>query len=131
MGKITEEQMTQPTLFDQVKSRDQFSGIVAKQLRDAGMKKAVDHANAVSPNWSEKAYKRLLEFIDRVPGEFMIEDVRAFSVLDDGFEMPPNSKAWGSVVVRAFKAGIIKRVRYDQAKGPKCHMTTVSVWIKA
>lgn len=111
----------QPTLFDVVESRAR---------RDAGIKVAIDHADNVTENWSTKAYNILLEYLRDVPGEFMIEDVRAFSATKDDFEMPPNNKAWGGVIVRAYKSGLVKRVRYDQVKNVKAHRTTVSVWIK-
>lgn len=67
--------------------------------------------------------------MDRAAAEvFMAEDVREFARGVDGFEDPPDGRAWGSVVMRAAKAGIIKRIGYAPMKSPNCHANPKSVW---
>ena len=48
------------------------------QLRDKGIKKAVDNANDTHEKWSDKAYKFLVKYI-KSQHEFMTEDVRMAS----------------------------------------------------
>ena len=103
-----------------------FSGT---QLRDEAIKRAVDHADEVHENWSEDAYTFLKAFVMCHNDEFMGEDVRAASV---GFiPDPPSQRAWGAVMVRGKKAGIIKSVGFRNVSNAKAHKTPATVWVKA
>lgn len=106
----------------------QTSLFTGAELRDKGMQRATDHANAVHGDWSEKAYHFFKWFITQHIGEFMVEDVRraARSFVPE----PPHLRAWGSVVVRAVKAGLIKRKGIRSVKNAKAHKANASVWIK-
>jgi hypothetical protein len=103
---------------------------LSRALRDDGMQRAADHAEAVIPEWKELAYTRLLEFLGYHMGEFFSEDVRAFAT-GRGLPRPPDNRAWGHVMMRAARAGIIRKLRWDTAKDQKVHCNPVSVWIRA
>jgi len=97
------------------------------ELRDQGMKKAVDHADAIINDWSEGAYQFLLIFLQH-RSIFMTEEVREASM--GIVPEPPSLRAWGSVIVRAAKSGHIQRAGYKNVKNTKAHSTPATVWKK-
>ena len=110
--------MTQLSIFDQP---------TGAQLRDAGIKQALDHAEEVTPEWPELAYKFLCDYIRKHPGEFMTEDVRqaAAGIVPE----PPSLRAWGGVIVKAAKSGLIVRAGYGQVTNVNAHRANASVWV--
>jgi hypothetical protein len=101
-----------------------FESIEAK---NAGIKTATDHAEAVSPGWNQKAYQLFLEFLSEHPGTFMAEDFRAYCALVD-FDLPPSARAFGGVIVRARIAGLIEKVGYRNVRNVKAHATPAALW---
>ena len=95
------------------------------ELRDKGIKKALDNANNTHNRWSEKAYDFLLKYI-KYQYEFMTEDVRVAS--EKAIPKPPSNRAWGSVILRASRSGLINRVGFANVKNAKAHKTPASVW---
>ena len=95
------------------------------QLRDKGIKQAVNNANNTHEKWSVKAYKFLTNYI-KSHHEFMTEDVRLAS--EKKVPIPPSNRAWGGVVVRASRAGLINRVGFSNVKNVKAHKTPASIW---
>lgn len=97
------------------------------ELRDRGIEKAIEHADALYGTWSLQAYNFLLKYLSSA-SEFMVEDVRKAS---EGMVPPPPSlRAWGGVIVRACKAGLIKRTGFRNVTNAKAHATPASVWAK-
>jgi len=94
--------------------------------KDKGIQQAVDHADAVYPSWSEKAYKFLTDFIDKNACSFMAEDVRMESAAV--IPEPPSKRAWGAIILRAAKSGLIRKVGYQKVTNAKAHATPASVW---
>jgi len=107
--------MKQPNLF------------TGAQLRDKGIKQAIDHADQKDSKWSEKAYKFLTAYIGSCGRDFMVEDVRRAADWA-GLTEPPSKRAWGGIIVRAKKAGLISRAGFRQVKNPKAHCTPATVW---
>ena len=101
---------------------DLFNG---RELRDIGISKAIDSANASTENWSGLAYMFLLKFI-RSTSEFMTEEVRAAS--EGIIPQPPSSRAWGGIIVRAAKSNMIKRKGFRNVKNAKAHCTPATLW---
>ena len=95
----------------------------AKQARDTGMTRATNHADAVSADWSERAYRMLCQHA-RIGNAFTSYDFR--QTLHGFLEEPPTPKAFGSVFTRAAKAGVIKKVGY--AQHPERHASPTVLW---
>lgn len=109
------------------KTDDMFSRPTGAQLRDDGMERAVEHADAVKPKWSDDAFEHLRRFAESLH-TFTSEDVREVAERD-GLAVPPDSRAWGGVVIRAVRAGIIvHNGDYRKARAPKVHCSIGSVW---
>lgn len=97
----------------------------ARKKRDEGIKRVTDSANRKVPGWSDTAYKFLRDYM-RTHEEFMTEDVRVASM--DKITQPPNNKAWGQVMLRARREGLILPVRYVSQKSVSCHGSPKPVW---
>ena len=95
------------------------------QLRDKGIKQAINNANDTHEKWSEKAYKFLTDYI-KSHHEFMTEDARLAS--EKEIPLPPSNRAWGGIILRAVKAGLITRDRFSNVKNAKAHKTPATVW---
>ena len=95
------------------------------QLRYKGIKKAIDNANSTHEKWSDKAYKFLLDYI-KSHQEFMTEDLRTAS--EKEISKPPSNRAWGGIILRAVRAGLIHRVGFANVKNVKAHKTPATVW---
>lgn len=103
-----------------------FSG---ERLKEIGMAMAEESANNKVEGWSDMAFEFLKEFIQGNPGEFMGEDIRHASKWI--VPQPPSNRAWGSVVLRAAKAGLIRRVGFKSVSNPKAHSAPCSLWVRA
>lgn len=123
----------QPSLFDLVKDLPPVTAAPvldikqARAERDTGINRAVDHADRVSEGWSDRAYQFLLKFLSGHNGPFMAEEVRSAAALMD-FELPPSARAWGAVILKAAKAGIIERVGIQKVKNKSAHCANAAVW---
>lgn len=94
--------------------------------RDAAMSAAEDHANRVHGDWSARAYLMVTKYIRR-GGLFMAEDVRAWAE-GEGLPPPPDPRAWGAVIMRAAKEGLIKRIGYEPSRNRQAHLRPTAVW---
>jgi hypothetical protein len=103
--------------------------LTGSALRDIGMSHAVDHANRVSNGWSDRALEALWCYLREVPDPFMTEQFRRWST-SYGLDAPPHQRAYGSVMVRAKRHGMIKFVRYAQVETPTSHRATASMWVR-
>jgi len=99
-----------------------------EDLKNAGIAKAVDHANTIDPGWSKKAYAVLQEFITVWDGEFMTEDLREYAMKQKGFEAPMSSRAWGGPMVKAKNNGLIVPVGLRPVSNAKAHCANATVW---
>lgn len=95
------------------------------ELRDIGMKKAVDNADNSVSNWSELAYSFLLKFI-KSNSTFMAEDVRIASI--GIVPEPPSLRSWGLILVKASKNNLIESHKTSKVKNPKAHSANANVW---
>lgn len=89
------------------------------------MSRAEGHAERVEPGWRELALVSLEQFLAGHDGSFLTEQFIEWS-RKNGVEQPPDDRAWGPVITRAFRRRIIERVGFALARtsnlGPK------SVW---
>ena len=103
-----------------------FSG---KELASAGAKMALMHAESVHEDWGAEACEYLEIFLRLHPGrEFMTEDVREYAT-KRGLPKPPSLRAWGAVMQRAQRAGIIRWAGNRQVRNRKAHHAVASVWV--
>lgn len=106
-----------------------------KDLRDKGIKKAVDHADQVHGEWQSKAWVMFEIYLEAVIGaldEFMIEDFRKWSREQVPIPLPdpPSNRAFGSIAVRAQKAGLIHAIGFRSVKNARAHCAPCRVWKK-
>ena len=98
----------------------------ACKARDKGIQKAVDHADRVHKEWSEKAYEFLRIFLRHNRNGFMVEDVRNASkgVVPE----PPSKRAWGWVIKRAAASGLVRKIGIQSVKNVNAHRANAAVW---
>jgi len=104
---------------------NQLNLFKGKELRDLGIKKALDNAENKNEGWGNSAYLFLLEYM-KTNKEFMAEEVRvsSFGIV----EPPPNNRAWGAIFVRAKKNKLIKSIGFRSVKNPKAHAAPCNLW---
>jgi len=99
--------------------------VLGRFKRDKGINQAVNHADTEIPVWSDQAYDYLKEF-DKDNDNFMTEQVRMASV--GTVPEPPSNRAWGGVMLRGKRAGIIFNNGFRATSNPKAHCTPATVW---
>lgn len=100
----------------------------AETNKNIGMTQAINHADLLFTNWSSRAYALLETYIQRHRGErFLAEDVRIWAA-SHGLTEPPHNRAWGGVIARAAKTGVITFLGYEKTKNPKAHRTPAALW---
>ena len=104
---------------------------IAEQRRDAGIEEAIEHADNVITGWSDKAYQILRQFLNTIDSEFMVEQVRQYAAGIEGYEAPSHDRAWGGVVRRAQKAGLVIYVTTRRTSNVNAHRTPAGLWRKA
>ena len=93
---------------------------VARVRRDDGIQRAVDHADRVSHAWSVLAYQTLIEYIRYTDTYFLAEDFTGYA-LARHVPKPPDNRAFGAIIQRAARAGLIVKAGYreDRYCSPK------------
>lgn len=99
----------------------------ARQLADAGMQTAVEHADAVDAGWSDRALEHVRAFAT-FRERFLGEDVRTWAH-EQGLPKPPKACAWGAVMVRAARDGLIARGGYGTTRIPPQHAKPAVLWL--
>lgn len=103
-----------------------------EELRDDGIKRAIDHAEDVSHGWGNEAFRFLRFFLNVSPlskSPFMGETVRTWAE-DRGLVSPPHLRAWAAVIVRAARLGMIRKIGSGQVINPKAHRAYATLWEK-
>jgi hypothetical protein len=95
----------------------------AAAARDAGMLQAAAHAESVSPQWQEDAFRFLTLFAASRDEAFTSEDVRRAAPAELDCGVP---KAWGNVFRKAARAGHIVKVGYGVAQ--QRHLSPTVLW---
>lgn len=101
--------------------------LLGELLKQEGMYNSVANADNRIEAWSDRAYFILMEFISRQTDVFMGEDVREYAG-KRGLPEPPSKRAWGAVMARAKKEGLIVFSGYSQVSNPKAHRANASLW---
>ena len=95
----------------------------ARAARDDGIRRAVDHAEADAPGWSEQAYDFLVQYATQNEC-FQIWMVNQAS--KKSIPIPENEKAWAGPTRRALRAGIMVKAGF--APNPRRHATDAPVY---
>lgn len=101
----------------------------ALELKDAGIAKALAHADAVEPGWHERAMALALQFAARDGAPFRGEEVRAWVEHDGLLPPPPHVNAWGGVFRHLARRGYIGEIGFDNATSPKSHGRLTRIWV--
>jgi len=102
-----------------------FNKVTGRDLRDAGISQAAQHAEKHVTGWRERAMAFCKDYARR-HGNFSCEDMRqaARGIVPE----PPHLRAWGSVMVEAAKQGIIYQAGYIQVANPAAHRANAALW---
>lgn len=121
---LSAQNVTQNKL--RLKMIDLFNQPTGKQLKEDGIKRAVDHADRQIETWSERAYKLFVEYCQTVD-TLKAEDARVYAE-EKGLEIPPTKRAWGAIALKAAKNGCIINKGIVKASNVKCHQGFTTLW---
>lgn len=99
----------------------------SQALATAGMELAAANADAQAPGRSERALTHVISFAMQTH-EFLGEDVRSWAHRDMGLDHPPKACAWGAVMTRAAREGIIEHAGYAKTRIPPQHSKPAVKW---
>lgn len=93
---------------------------------EQGIRQSADHADSVDPGWGESCYQAPCDYL-RETREFNSHEFRQF-LGSIGFpvEVP---KALGAVLLRAARAGLIRKIGYDPH--PERHSSPTPRWARS
>lgn len=114
--------MTEYNLFNQPPPKEPTGA----ELRDAGIVKAITHANKKINHWSESAYVHALEYLNTCT-QFKTEDLRLYAE-KKGFEIPPSKRAWGAIVLRLARENKVIKGGHAIVDNPKAHRCLATLW---
>lgn len=90
----------------------------AEMRRDEGMRRVAEHAEQVIPDWGDLAYESLETFVGLNDGKFLAEQFIAWAA-DHGLPIH-DTRAFGSVMTRAVRRGLITKVGYSSENTNNC-----------
>jgi hypothetical protein len=102
---------------------------IAHEKAESGMRRSLEHAEAESPGWSELAFKFVRLFWSQRGDKQCVGRDIVLAAKEYGLIQPPTDKAWGAVLKRAAKAGVM--VRVGTAKDTNRHGNLVPLWAAA
>lgn len=102
-----------------------FSG---DRLKELGMAMAEESANNKVEGWSDMAFELLKRYLKINKEPFMTEFFRQWT--EDKLPEPPSKRAFGAVISRASREGLIKHCGYAPTTNYKAHKTPASVWVR-
>lgn len=98
------------------------------ELAIEGAFRAMDHADQKIGSWSDRAYNFFVNWATKHGGEFMTEDVRMAAEKAKGYVPPPDERAWGAIILRAKRKGLLEHAGFAPMKSRNCHGNPKSVW---
>lgn len=109
----------------------EFDFTQGERLRDEGIQTAIDHADHIHTNWSERAFKLFEKWLSGWPYGycFLIEDFRQSAKIH-GLPDPPSKRAFGGIAVKAKNRGLIKSIGTQRVKNKQAHCANASAWMK-
>ncbi len=101
-----------------------------RELKQAGIQVAADNADQNHPGWQDMAFDTLKDFLFWNKSPFMCETFRAFAEEEFNLPPPPHARAYGAVMQRAKREGLIEHAGIGQVSNPKAHMANAGLWRK-
>lgn len=78
--------------------------------------------------WSEMAYNKLKEFVETTyKTTYLAEEIRAWCY-EHGLERPKNERAFGGIISRAVRDGVISFAGYEKVQNVKAHRCCAHLW---
>lgn len=111
---------------EQISFLKRDGGIDAAALRDQGMQRALEHAEEDVKHWGDLAYTFLVSWCRTQADLFTGEDITDASK-DRKLIQPATDKAWGQVIRRAARRGIIVKVDNEGVRS-KGHTSPCPRW---
>lgn len=108
---------------------DQMEQAVAG--RDDGIRRAVEHADRIEPDWAERAFAWIERWALTHPGESATTKRLRYMAVEDGLPRPPTNFAWGGPILRAARAGVLVRAGATMDGDATMHVKLVPVWRSA
>jgi hypothetical protein len=124
-----------PDLFAELTTSVSQAGAMARVAGDLGalqgMTRAVEHADAVVPDWSDEAFDYVKSYLGglRQGDQLIAPDVRHWAH-SNGLVKPPSARAWGQVIKRAAKEGLIARDGHTDYGDQYMHTQAIKRWRK-
>jgi len=107
--------------------------VEAQRLKEEGIRRSLEHAERVEPTWAQQAAEHLSDWLCEGGGldnYFMCEEVRRWAEAR-GLPKPPDPRAWGGVMQRARRAGVIVKCGYTESHTPAAHLRPTQVWSRS
>ena len=98
-----------------------------RSLAQAGIAAAAAHSGQP---WQDSAFASLQSFIASAqarPLVFMAEQARSWAE-KRGLAEPPDPRAWGAVMQRAKREGLIHGAGYAESMNPEAHCRPTRLW---
>ena len=106
-----------------------FPFVTGRHLRDAGMHTAITNAEQQIMDWPDEAMRALQMYLLDHPGqEFKAENVRIYAYEVLAVPYPPSEKAWGGIMLRASREGLIEKIGVGPVKTASSHMANAGDW---
>jgi len=101
-----------------------------ERRKNIGMEEAADHAEEESPQWKQRAFNLLVRYLSEYPKphQFQAEDFRNWCEMGKFIQEPPSKRAYGSIVLRAAKQGLIKKIGHATVKNVTAHRCFATLW---
>jgi hypothetical protein len=99
----------------------------ARTWAENGITVAALNTESHVAGWSNMALDKMKEFISINKQPFLVEQVRRFAH-SRGLPRPESDRAWGGVVSRAARRGLIRHVGYAKTSNPLAHNTPAALW---
>lgn len=103
----------------------------APQLRDAGMKLALEHAVEKVESWGDQCFELLKQYIEINRQPFQAEFFRMWCETGDRIQPPPHKRAYGPILMRGAKEGLLRKQGYAPTSNPKAHCAPTTVWVRS
>lgn len=109
----------------------QLNVFEGRKNRDAGIAKAVGHAEKNNPGWNDKAFDMFKEWLSGWPSSFtfLMEDFRKCAQIR-GLPDPPSARSFGGIALRAKFAGLIKSNGLKPTTSVTAHRCYANEWQK-